>query len=121
MRRRLFEHVHPIPQHAPILPGGMDLRLALDQNQNDLTIPGDFGGSFPGLQPIEPKADIAPARIFRRDVMHLAGGSVRFAQQIGHSLLPDTGSGGRAPQPFASYLSNPARLAKAFRLRKPSD
>ena len=43
MRRRLFKDIHPVAHHTPILPGGPQMRLTLDQNQNDLAVAGHLG------------------------------------------------------------------------------
>ncbi len=84
MRRRLLEHIHPVAQHTPILPGASDLRLAFDHHQNDLPVACHLGSGIACPEPMKRKPDIAPTGTFRGDLMHLASGAKGFPEKIGH-------------------------------------
>ena len=88
MRRGLFEDIHPVAQHAPVLPGGADRRLALDHDKDRLAVPRRLRRAFPGAQPVKREPHIAPAGRGGRDVMHLAMGAEGAMQQSAHGSCP---------------------------------
>ncbi|CAM4152861.1 hypothetical protein PAYE108092_20660 [Paracoccus yeei] len=140
MRRRPFEDIHAVSQDAPVLPRGMDTGLALDHDQDDLAPAGRLGRNLARPQPVKRKADIAPARRLRGDLVHLAVAAEGFSQQRVHRpVLPrcrNTPEGRRrasrdavgrqrlparrGPQ-AATVWSSPASRAAAFSAFRPID
>lgn len=70
--RRLFKDVHALAETAPILPTASHGSLALNDDQDDLTVSGRFRATIAWTQPVERETDIALAGRLRRDLVHLA-------------------------------------------------
>jgi hypothetical protein len=92
VRRGLFEHVHPLAKHAPILPRARETGLALYHDEDDLAIAGDLGRRFAPTQSVEREADVAPARQGGGDLVHLAVVAEGLAEKLRHSVVLPMGS-----------------------------
>ncbi len=84
MWRCLFKDIHPLAQHAPVLPGASDLRLTLDHDKDYLGVACCLSGGIASIQVIKREADVTPAGTLRRDLMHLATGSEGPFQKVSH-------------------------------------
>src|SRR5208282_6266165 len=89
------EDVHPLAQHAPVLPEGSEARLALHHHEDHLAVAGGLGDGLPCAEPPERKADMAPAGRARGDLVHLPVPTEGFAEKFGHhsSFRLESGSG----------------------------
>lgn len=102
----MFKHAHAPAERAESLAIDSDLGRAFDNDKDHFAITRRLGCAFPRLEAIKTKSDVAPIGTFRCDVVHLAGGSRRLSQQIGHQAPP---------------LSSPVFLAIWRRDFSPSD
>ena len=82
------ERAHALPDLAEITVAGLNPGLAGHQHEAHLAMAGVLADPFPGAKPVEIEPDIAPARRFRRYVLHPSGVAQRPKLEAGHRFLP---------------------------------